>query len=118
MTNKHKVGDELFFVHRSRSEKRAVKIKAVGRIWVTLDVAHETHRFAIDDAEMNVMIPNYSGIGRCYFSEKDYLEEKALDVAWTSFRHAISGAYCKPKGATVESIAEARKLLGIDGGAA
>lgn len=113
MTHKHKVGDELYFVNGSRKENRTIKIKAVGRTWVTLDVAHETYRFAIDDAGMNVVIPNYGDIGACYFSEQAWLDEKALDAAWGGLRAAVSGAYNKPNGVTVESIAEARKLLGI-----
>lgn len=115
MTHKHKVGDELFFVNASRCERRTVKIKAVGRIWVTLDVAHETYRFAIDDASMNVMIPNHGGIGNCYFSEQAWLDEKSLDAAWGNFRSSVSGTYARPNGVTVKSIAEARKLLGLGG---
>ena len=113
MTHKHKVGDELFFVAGRRTANRTIKIKTVGRIWVTLDAAHETYRFAIDDDSMNVMIPNYGCVGKCYFSEQAWLDEKALDAAWSGLRAAVSGAYNRPNGVTVESIAEARKLLGL-----
>lgn len=115
MAHKHKVGDELYFVASRRTANRMVKIKAVGRIWVTIDVANEVHHFAINDAGMEVMIPSYGSVGKCFVSEQAWLDEKALDVAWSALRAAVSGAYCKPEGLTVESISEARKLLCIGG---
>ena len=98
MTHKHKVGDELFFVSSS-GENQTAKIKSVTNIWVNLETQGKTHRFATDCEKMLVVTKSGHYVGRCYFSEREYLDLRS---------HAIA----------VAAVDERRRLLGTYGSAA
>ena len=115
MSHKFKAGDTLFFVPSRRSGNRSVTVKAVDRKWVTLAGSFEGQRIALGDSTMEVEIPNYGRVGRCYLTEQQYIDERALEYAWEKFRRDVSAKWAPPDAVTVEWIAEARKTLGLDG---
>jgi hypothetical protein len=117
MSHKFKAGDTLFFVPSRHGSKRVVTIKTVGRKWLTLAGFAEGQRIAIDDPALDVEIPKYGSVGRCYLTETHYAGAVALDLAWNKLRTDVNNKWRAADCITVERIAEARKLLGLDGSA-
>jgi hypothetical protein len=116
----YQVGQEVCVVtgYGQKSHVSTEKIAAVGRKWVTLAGFFEGQRIALGDSTMAVEIPSYGRVGRCYLTEQQYIDERALENAWDKFRRDVSAKWAPPDAVTVEWIAEARKTLGLDGSAA
>ena len=115
---KFTAGDTLFFVPSRIGGKRIVTIKKVGRKWMTLAGFVEGQRIAIDDPALDVEIPQYGSVGRCYLDEANYLAHVERIRAWSTLRSDVNNKWVPADCATVERIAEARKLRGLDGSTA
>jgi hypothetical protein len=114
--NKFIVGQTLWFVYshnygnlpRSNCE---VTITKVGREWLTLSSGHR-----IDKHTLEVDGEGYASPGRCYLSRKKHEEEIAVVLEWKKFlRFLQAKGYRAPGGATVESIAQAMRILKLEG---
>ena len=107
-----KVGQELWFVspyaHRPNQH---VAIKSVGCKWAQLDW-HSEIRVNLETLKGD--IPNYSSRhGRFYLTKEEWENERALRTAWDRFQADIRQVSALPASATVASIDEARRLLGL-----
>lgn len=104
------VGQRLWFVPEQRwnGQPRELTITKIGRKWITLN---DDHRASIEN--LIVDGDGYSSPGRCYVDQVAYEEEKALNEAWTAFRQDTDRMRRTPELVTIESIQQARKLLGV-----
>jgi len=106
------VGQKLWFVPNRGQyyhKEHEVTVVTIGRKWVTVN---GDIRFAIADKRMEIDAGNYPSPGRCYLSREDYENEQSIGKAWNELSNRIR--YSAPDGVTVEKIAEACKLLGLD----
>lgn len=102
------VGQKLCFVpNRKYMSPRFVTVAKIGRKWVTA-AENSTLRF-----DKDTMQADGYWTGSAYQSYEHYEETKAITQAWTDFCDKMKW-YNQPDGVTVEKIAEARKLLGLD----
>ena len=105
-----KVGDILLWVGRGNHvTMRDVTVTKVGRKWISL-----SNHARIDKTSLIADGGEYMPPGRCYLSKSEYEAEIALSRAWQKFRMDIGSMYQIPKNATVEGIANARKILQLD----
>jgi hypothetical protein len=97
------VGQELWFVPRwgKLSECHALKITKVGRKWLELS---NGRRACVNTLE--------TGYDRCYLSQADHENQREIFIAWQKLGGLIERR--KPEGVTLDDIAQARKLLGLD----
>lgn len=107
------VGQKLWLVlSRNSSHQQEVTVTKVGRKWATLDHGYRPYR--IDKESMEVDGGQYMSPGRCHLSRDEYERAKKRGDDWSSLLSAIRNRWSPPPRATSESIAEARKLLGLD----
>lgn len=106
----YKVGDVVFVV-RSRSRNPGeVAITAIGRRWATL--AGREGRFDIETGALDG--GDFASPGEVYRSRDEWETKQALASTWSKFRQAVDQSWRPPVGATVEAIAQARALLGLE----
>ena len=100
---KFTVGQTLWFVPSDLrwNQPYEVKIEIVGRKWMTLS---NSRRIDIDTMRCE-------GFGMCYLSKEAYEEDIALGEAWQKFKRRVDLTWNAPKGATIEAIRQAEKLL-------
>jgi len=114
--NKFIVGQTLWFVYNNTYSNRLrldceVTITKVGRAWLTLSSGHR-----IDKHTLEVDGKGYASDGRCYLSREKHEEEIAVAQEWKKFlRFLQAKGYRVPNGATVESIAQAMRILKLEG---
>ena len=103
-------GQKLWLVpsHRYMGEPREVTIVKVGRKWLTLN---NGHRAAVDGLALDG--GEYMSPGVCYLSREAWEIEKALNESCSQLRRDVDMAHRVPDGLTVQSIHDARKLLGL-----
>lgn len=107
-----KVGAKLFAVGDSYAfgkHGQEVEVTKVGRKWAELDGG----RYRADLQTGQIDGGEYLSPGRLYPSREAYQAELALDKGWFDLRHAVN-RHSAPAGVTLERIAEARKLLGLE----
>lgn len=104
------VGQKLYFVPAYNRQPYEVEVKKVGRRWASAVNGRIKMRLDIE-----TLCPHEDdGSGIAYLSREDYEQRLALDVAWRELHKALIYRDRLPNGVTVEKIAEARKLLGLD----
>lgn len=108
---KYAVGQTVWVVlNQGKRDGWAASVTKVGRKWVTL--AHGT-RFDASDGCIDG--GRYSPPGKVYASQDAYAAERALSAAWWSLGEELRNTYSRAQpGVTLERIAEARRLLGLE----
>ena len=108
-----KVGQKLWMVvSLNRTEEYEVEVVKIGRKWATLSGRYgRVDR--VDIETLQVDSGQYTSYKSVYLSRDDYLNEVALNKAWKSLSRFFSNHNNRPAKATVESIKQAKELLGI-----
>ena len=102
------VGQQLYFVPTDQRDgkPRFVTVTRIGRKWATLS------RYERVDMETLVVDGgDFMSPGQCYLSEADYLNEVAVNKAWSRLEGAIRYRFSPPAGITIEDIRQATELL-------
>jgi hypothetical protein len=107
------VGQTLWYVRHDNSRPSTgyeVVVTRVGRKWATLKDCGRIDKSTLwRDGE------GYAPPGRCWLSKDAWEQEKRVASAWDDLCRRISGAWRRrPDSVTVENIAAAAALLGIE----
>lgn len=105
---KPEAGMEVFVKPTNRRSSFTSTITKVGRLYATL--SGDRYRMRLSDWRIDG--EGRSSPGTCYPSEAYYNEKIALITAWNKFSRTIMYTTV-PDGATVETIEQAAKLLGV-----
>ena len=110
---KLKVGQKLWMVYSDhrRGHSHEVTVEQVGRKWAYLDKFNKSRIYI---ASLKVDGGEYSSPGQCYLSKEDYEKEREFYQTFAKFKSKVASLYAKK--VTLESIAEAAKILKIDMG--
>lgn len=110
---KFKVGQELWFVSYSGRDSTSIKVLKVGRRYLQVE------RDGVVDSETMTLKRGARALGKCYLTKEAHdaeVEAEKLSfkvgVAWKGIRTEMP--YLPPKTVTLEDIAQARKLLGLE----
>jgi len=106
-------GQDLWFVHNRSYGNRSMldgyfTITKVGREWLTLSNGHRADKHTLE-----VGGKGYASPGQCYLSREIYEKRMATLKAWRDFSSSIDPGN-PPDGASLESIAQAIRLLNLE----
>lgn len=112
--DQYTVGQGLYFEwgrYSSRNGRgEAVTITRVGRKWLELSNGHR-----VDKVRLVADGRGYASPGTAYLSREEREAQVRLQDAWRSLRAGMGSA--PGDGVTIERIAEAARLLGLEGDA-
>lgn len=102
---------KLWFVGAGnfRRHRGEVTVTSVGRKWAQISGVYNG-RIAVDTLAADGA--GYPSAGQCYASEQAWAEQEGPKHAWQALRLRMP-TEC-PEGLSVETIAQAAKLLGVD----
>jgi hypothetical protein len=103
-----KVGD-VVYRQRDNGKFDELTISKVGRKWV--ETNKRGVRFNTDTLYVD---KRFGAAVRVWLSLDDYKRELVLNATWARFRGDIGRTYRAPDGMTLERIAEARRVLGME----
>ena len=107
------VGQELWYEpgHTHTGLGRVVRVQKVGRKWVTLGDHWFPDRYRVKVDEVAVDGGDYSSPGRLWNSKQECREYRELEREWKALRNALTRDM--PESLTLESLNEAKRLLGL-----
>lgn len=110
--NKHnlKVGQRVFIPDLRRNGVTEYEISKIGRKWVEYKWPDERYQHVVGRFDIETL---FNGTHTVWLSLEELGQSRLLSAEWNSFRSAVNIAFQRPKTATLESIKEARRLLGL-----
>lgn len=105
------VGQKLWYVPNDKrwGKEQEIEVTKVGRKW-----ANVGYLGRIDIETLSVDGRGYSSPGQCYLSREEWERNEVLSDAWWEFKELIKKTNKRPEGITIESIEQAKRLLGLD----
>lgn len=113
--NKHnlKVGQHIFVEHNyDRGVPTEYEISKIGRKWA--EYKHPGPKTAYVVGRFNLeTLAHEDSRDHVWLSLEERKHAKLLNEAWSSFRRAVLDCQRRPERAVIETITEARRLLGL-----